>query len=86
MTKYCKRSKYSLEEPGEDGHQYCRTEVRRSTRLKCTHCGKPLPMRTTVVFELDQKELFVAVYCANADCPPVAYQMDDGRHPFDLED
>ncbi len=42
-------------------------------------------MGTFVIFELDQQERFVAVYCDD-DCAPFSYQMGDDRHPFDLED
>ena len=86
MARYANRSRFSLDEPGEDGHAFVTTTVNRSTRLKCSECEKPLPMKSRAVFELDAKKLFVAVYCDNEDCLPFAHQMDDGRHPFDLED
>lgn len=85
MAKYSHGSR-SSDDPGDDCHDYVSTTVNRSTRLKCVVCGASLPMGSTAVFELDAKGLFVAVYCDNDDCPPLVHQMDDGRHPFDLED
>lgn len=80
-------SRFSQDEPGEDGHRYSLTEVRQSTKLTCTSCNKALPMGSRAVFELDHKDLFVAaVYCDKDECTPFDYQMAEDRHPFDLED
>lgn len=85
MGRYSHGNK-SSDLPGDDGHVFASSTIRRSTRLTCTSCNKQLPMKTQVVFELDDKERFVAVYCNNDTCPPFDYEMNEERHPFDLEE
>lgn len=82
MAKYSHGNR-SHDLPGEDGHVFAESTVNRSTRLKCEECDKPLPMGTRVVFELDSKKRFVAVYCNTEECSP--HDFADDRHPFDLE-
>lgn len=80
------RQPRSTEAPGDDGHVFCSSTVRRSHFLKCTCCDKRLPMGTSVVFELDARHRFVAVYCDDDTCYGDVWDPADERHPFDLED
>lgn len=80
------RQPRSTDAPGDDGHVFAQTKVSRSSFLKCTCCDKRLPMGTAVVFELDEKRLFVAVYCDDEACYGDVWDPADERHIFDLED
>lgn len=69
-------------------NDFVESTVRRSNRLKCSSCGRPLPMGSRAVFELECGTTFKGVHCM--DC----YRRDgrmqvallDQRHPMDLED
>jgi predicted nucleic-acid-binding Zn-ribbon protein len=68
-------------------NDFVKTTVNRSRSLTCSRCGISLPMKTKVIFELEDGQ-FRAVYCMSCfnDDDHIQVALNDQRHPFDLED